>query len=239
MDISKLVRNKDTIHASLVQSGTALVTKTGCRIYIPTRYEEHKMAIISNELRICCVMVMVVGEHYSVSLANAMMQITPTSTSIVNINGDDYYEFTFAKGAQITPNVNLVKDDSLVYNIYDEIVAKGHYPWFLSYEDVGKLFTSSTYHGNLTLGPNNVPLELLAAAVARSSKDRTLYYRHTVNGMEGQFTTPPVFIALKNVMYGATNTTAKLMGAYFDEGLLSAFANPSEHAEGVETLLRK
>lgn len=238
MDFSKLTRNPAVIHASLMRSGNSLITKTGCKIYIPTRYAEHNLAHISNEIKITCISAMVVGNSYAVDLTNAMMQITPSSTSIVEINDEDHFEFTFEKGSQISPNINLVINDTLVYHIYDEIIAKGHVPFFLSYEDVGKLFVSAEEHGGIKLASNNVPLEMIATAITRSAKDPMIYYRHVINDIREQYKIKPEFIAFRNVSYGATNTTAKLMGAYFDEGLLSAFANPSKNPEKVETLLR-
>ncbi len=239
MDVSKLRRNASVILDSLMETPkNELISKTGCRILIPTRFAEHKLATISNEIRIVGVFVMVIGDNYGVSSAAAMMQITPTSTTIIDINGDEYYDFTFAPGAQITPNLELVVDDPIAYMLYDEIIAKGHIPWFFNYEDVGKLFVSAPYHANIVLGGNNVALEMIAASISRDSKDRTVYYRHTIKSIDEQHTRPPTFIAFRNVIYGATNTTAKLMGAYFDDGLLSSLVNPSETTEGVETLLR-
>lgn len=241
MDISTLIRDADKVHACLSETkdGQLLALKE-VKIYIPTRFADHKLAVVANEIRIVGIFAMVVEDrYYGVSNANAIMQITPSSTTVVDINDDEYYEFRFDKGSTICPNINLVQDNSFVYRIYDEITAKGHVPWFISYEDMGKLFESSVYHGNMTLGPNNIPLEMIAASISRDSKDRTKYYRHTIQSMSDQLKRPPAFIALRNVMLGATNTTARLMGAYFDEGLLSALVNPSEKTEGVESLLRK
>jgi len=239
MDVTKLRRDASVIHRSLTETETnALITRTGCSILIPTRFAEHKLAVISNEIRIVGVFAIVVGDVYGVSSAAALMQLTPTSTTIIDCNGDEYYEFAFAPGAQITPNLELIMDDPIAYMLYDEIVAKGHIPWFFNYEDLGKLFVSAAYHAGIVLGANNVALEMIAASISRDAKDRTVYYRHTIKSIGEQITRPPVFIAFRNVMYGATNTTAKLMGAYFDDGLLSSLVNPSETTEGVETLLR-
>jgi hypothetical protein len=57
--------------------------------------------------------------------------------------------------------------------------------------------------------------------------------------MAEQFTKPPTFIPFRSPIYGATNTTAKLIGAYFDDSINSALVNPSEKVEGVESLLRR
>lgn len=237
MDIKSLKRDGNAVKTALKQIDQSLVAAKDCKIYIPLRFSERKLAVISNEIRIVGIYAIVVGDTYGVSSACAMMQITPSSTSIVNIQGDEYYEFSFVKGAVITPNCNLVKEDTLVYSIYDEIIAKGHVPWFLSYIDLGKLFATASYHGGLSLGPNNIPLEILAASIARSSEDRTVYYRHVVDDLYGLDTS--VKIPFRNVIYGATNTTARLMGAYFQDGMTSALVNPSETTEGVETTLRR
>lgn len=240
MDIHQLTRRASAVHAALTttKAGELLALKD-VRIYIPSRFAEHQLAVISNEIRIVGIFAIVVGNDYGVSNANAIMQITPTSTTTVDIEGDEYYEFFFQKGSVICPNVNLVQDNTFVYRIYDEIVAKGHIPWFLSYEDLAKLFTSSVYHGNMRLAPNNIPLEMITASISRNAKDRTKYYRHSIKSLDEQLKTPPAFIALRNVMLGATNTTARLMGAYFDDGLLSALVNPSESTEAMETLMRR
>lgn len=237
MDIKALTRDADVVKKSIKQVGNSLIAANECKIYIPFRFSERKLAIVSNFIKIVCIYAIVVGDKYGVSSACAMMQITPTSTSIVDVDGDDYYEFTFAKGSVITPDINLVKEDTLVYNIYDEIMAKGHYPWYLDYVDLGKLFITSEYHGGLSLGPNNIPLEILAASIARKAGDKNIYYRHTIDNLNGIDKSEK--IAFRSVIYGATNAVSRLTGAYFDDGLISTLVNPSESVENIETLLRK
>jgi hypothetical protein len=48
---------------------------------------------------------------------------------------------------------------------------------------------------------------------------------------------PPVYIPLRSVTYTATNTTNKLAGSYFQEGLVSALVSPSERKERIESIL--
>ncbi len=237
MDFSKLTRDGDYVKQFIKREGNALLAVKECRIYVPFRFSERKLAIVSDFIKIVAIYAIVVDDKYGVSSACAMLPITPSSTSIVSYNGDDYYEFTFFKGSVICPDVNLVKEDTLVYNIYDETDAKGHFPWYLDYNDIGKLFSTSQYHADLSLGPTNTPLEILAASVARSPEDKNVYYRHVVQDLEGVDTS--VKIAFRSVIYGATNSVARLTGAYFEDGMLSALVNPSENVEGIETLLRK
>jgi len=240
MDIKKLKRDASKVHDALYETDSGqLIARKPCRIYLPTRYNNTKLATVANEIRIVGIYAITVDDtYYGVSLTNATMQITPSSTSIVKIEGDEFYEFSFDAGAVVTPNYNLVKDSFLVYYIYDEIVAKGHIPWYISYSDLGKLFISSVHHAGLVLGPNNTALEMIAASITRSPGDRTIYYRHALDHIENELAMPPAYVAFRSIIYGPTNTTAKLMGAYFEEGMMSALVNPAESSEGVETLLR-
>lgn len=237
MDIKQLKRDANAIHGIIYESESGqLIAKKACRIYIPARFAERKLAVIANEIRIVSIFAIVDdSNNYGVSCANAIMQITPTSTRVVKINGDDNYEFSFKAGSIICPNINLVKKDILTYSIYDEIIAKGNVPWFFNDVDLCKLFSSAVYHAGVSLGPNNIAIELIAASITRRKGELPKYYRHVLkdnNDVE------PAFIPLRSIIYGPTNTTAKLMGAYFEEGVLSSLANPAQKPEAIETLLR-
>lgn len=240
MDFSKLSRDSNKVHDALYESESGqLIAKKLCRIYLPARYAQRKLATISNQIRVMSIFAMVAEDkYYTVYIVNAISQLTPTSIAVIKIKGDEYYEFTFEPGAVIMPNMNLVKTDILAYYVYDEIIAKGNVPVFFDYSDLGKLFATSIKHAGISLGPNNVAIELIAASISRQKDDRTKYYRHQITDIKQERLNPPVFIPFRSIIYGPTNTTAKLMGAYFDEGLLSSLNNPSSKTEGVEQLLR-
>lgn len=241
MDISKLKRDASKVHACLkeLEDGSLITTK-GCKIYIPSRFTECQLAVVGNETQIVGIFAICVDDQfYGVSIANAMMRIEPTNTTTVDINGEEYYEFSFEAGSTVVSSVGLVKVDTLVYLIYDEFVAKGHVPWYMSYIDLGKLFDTSLHHAGVKLGANHAILELIASVIARDPDDRTKYYRQTVKSMEEVLARPPAMIPFRSVTFGATNTTAKLMGAYFDEGITSALVNPSQRSEKIEELLRR
>lgn len=237
MDPKQLKRNAKAIHDILLETDAGqLITKKPCKIYIPARFAERKLAVIANEIRIVGIFAIVdSNNNYGVSCANAMMQFTPTSTHVVKINGEDNYEFSFEAGSIISPNINLVKKDTLTYNIYDEIIAKGNVPWFFNDVDLCKLFSTSIHHAGVALGPNNIAIELIAASITRRKGDLPKYYRHSLKeGVKFE----PAYIPLRSIIYGPTNTTAKLMGSYFEEGMLSSLVNPSQKPESIETLLR-
>jgi len=242
MDTSRLVRNPDAVKANIVETPDGrLVVKKACNLYTPARYVEKGLAHVGNETYVVGIWGLVLEEtgEYSVNLTNAMMGIDPSWSNVVTIDNTEYIEFHFEPGQTLVTNVNLVKNDILVYTIYNEIIAKGNVPWFISYIDLGKLFDSALYHGGLNLRASPSTLQMIAAVISRDTEDRTKYYRQTVQSVEQALRDTPAFIPFRNIAYGATNTAAKLIGAYFEEGMISAITNPSNRLEKVEALLRR
>lgn len=240
MNPRNLIRDPKRVHDALRQLDDGrLVTVSGCKIYIPVRFEERELASIGIETYIIGIYAMVVeDQYYAVSLVNAMARIDPTSTLRTMIDGDEYYEFVFDPGATVFPSVDLVKTDTIVYLIYNEIFAKGRVPWYLGYNELAMIFDSARYHAGANIGQNQEVTELLVSIIARNPNNRHEYYRQFAKTPEA-LKTPPAFIALRSVSYAATNTLNKLAGSYARDGLISALVNPTSRVERIEELLRR
>lgn len=240
MNPSTLIRDAAKVKSYLreLEDGR-LVTTKGCKIYIPCRFEERELASIGIETHIVGIYAMTVEDtYYAVSLVNALIRIDPTSTVRVLINGDEYYEFMFEPGATVMKSVDLVKTDTLVYKIYNEIFAKGRVPWYVGLNDLAKIFDTASYHAGANIGQNQEVTELLVSIIARNAENRHQYYRQFAKTEEA-LKTPPAFIALRSVTYAATNTLNKLAGSYARDGLVSALVTPTERVERIEEILRK
>lgn len=240
MDISQLIRDADKVKEVLCElPNGALVCKKQVKIIIPTRFEDRGLAEVGLNTYIVGIYAMVVEDkYYAVSLVNTMIAITPSSTLKIKIKGVEYYEFTFDPGQIVMPRTNLVKNDILVYKIYDEIVSKGKVPWYLSYEELGHIFDTALSHGGANIGTDSEVTELIISIISRNKEDRTQYYRSIINSLEELKTNPPVFISLKSVPYAATNTTNKLAGSYWNDGVVSSLVSPSDRTERIESILR-
>lgn len=241
MDTKKLVRDASKVQAALKElpDGCLVCTKT-VKIYIPARFSERGLAQTGIETHIVGVYAIVVEDKYfGVSLINAMLRIEPTSSLKIDIDGEEFYEFTFEPGATVFPTLMLVKRDTLVYSIYDEILAKGHVPWYLTYTDLGKLFDTAKLHAGANIGQNHEVTELIVSLIARDAKDRRRYYRSTVKSLDDVLNRPPAIVPLRSVTWAATNTTNKLAGSHFSEGLVSSLVSPAERTERLEALLRQ
>lgn len=240
MDITQLERNPSRVHETIIEEGDSLITKTGCRILVPKRFEEKKLANVGAETHIVAIFAIVVEDkYYSTSVACATMRITPDVTSIIKIGGVEYYQFTFNPGSTITPNVNLVTVSTLVYHIYNEILAKVKVPFYINYDDLGGLLESAKHHADISLAPDNIPLEIVASIISRDRTNVNVHYRFVRLERNSIYINPPTYTPISSVLTQATNTTAKLMGNRFDEGLTSALIDPNtDRVDTIETLLR-
>lgn len=241
MDPRTLTRDASKIHAVLKElEDKRLVTTKGCKVYIPSRYAERGLAQVGVETNIVGMAAIVVDDkYYGVWVVNAMMRIEPTTTMRVKIDEEEYFEFYFEPGATVVSNIDLVKTDTLTFKIYDEVFAKGRVPWYLSYNDLGKIFETAGHHAGASVGRQREVTELIVSMIARDQKDRTKYYRQTVKSEADSVLRPPAYIPLRSVVYQATDTTTKIMGSYFSDGLQSALISPAERVERIEGLLRR
>ena len=122
MDISQLRRNPEAVKSSLREVENRLFVTQPTKIYSPVRFSERNLASVGSEIYIVGIYAIVINDRdWAVSIIDAMVKIEPTSYRIVQIEGDDYFEFYFEPGSVMCPNMDLVKTDTLTYRIYDEI----------------------------------------------------------------------------------------------------------------------
>lgn len=240
MDHSIWKRDASKVKPALVTQpdGSVLTTKS-LKIYIPERYVEKGLAEIGSEIFIVGIYAMVVEDkYYAVSRINAMMRIKPTTIATVKMDGTSFLEFYFEPGSVVIATTSLIKADTLVYNIFNYFISNGAIPWFLGYEDVATLFESADHHAGVRLARSHTILEMFAAAITRDPEQRTTYIRHTLDDTSKKEDVPVAFVAMRNISLGPTNTTARLQGSYWADGLTSALANPATKRERMEQLLR-
>lgn len=212
----------------------SIVTQADCVIYMPKRFEEVNLAVIAEEISILGIVAICIGSNYGVLSVTAMVTITPAKTNVVKFGDAEYYEFEFAKGDTVLTSTDLIRSGTLPYYIYNEFMAKGRVPWYMSLADMCKIYSTAKTHTNVKVGDNHVIVEMIIATLARNPDNLMEYHRHMAKP-----SLVPTFIPFRSVTYGASDTTSKLMGSYFDDGLDSALVNPADEVETVEALLRK
>jgi hypothetical protein len=243
MEVSHLIRDLAKVHSAIKKISASGVSKLiavkPCKIYVPEQYLGTALGSIEGGVRIVGIFAIVVDdEYYGVSSACALVQLEPSTTNIVTVGSEKYLEFSFGIGDTIISNTKLPRTKTLVYRIYNEFIAKGKIPWYINESDLCGLFYTSALHANADLQANSALLELIVTSMMRQKANKFKYYRHDPKLLNLHVKPPYAFIPLNSVAYNASNTTAKLLGGYFNEGLTSALVTPSERNETIETLLR-
>lgn len=231
MEISHLKRNSELVKENFAVVNGKVLTKADCTFLVPYNYINYKLAKTGEQMYIAAVFAIVVGDNFGVMNACASVVITPSETSQVKINGEEYLVFSFTKGQSVM-STSIVKDSDLVYEMNKYFYTYGRVPWFMSYADIARVFKMHKEYGGLNISPNNIPFEVITSRICRDPKDKFKYFRHS--SLQGN----PVVVPFNSVLFNATNTTAKLLGNYLSDGFTSALLSPSDSVETVETLLR-
>lgn len=239
MEISSLQRDADHFKSFLyVTQDDRLVTKQKFTICFPALYENHELATISDEVMLLGFFALLQGNKYCVNKVMAFMPLTPSDIYRDKINDEEYIFLDFDEGATVCRNINLMKEDTLVYYCYEYFISTGRIPWFLDYFDVVDLFGTSTKHTGVTLGETSSIIEAICCTIARNPKEGRMMFRTGMKSLEEMRKTTPLWVALSNIQFGAADTTSKLLGAYFNDGLNSAIAYKTKKVDPVEEVLR-
>ena len=238
MDFRKMTRSAEAIQAAVKEYNNDLVAVKTISAVFPERYIGGFLGSIEEDIRVLGIFSLVLEEEgfYANSLYTSYVITEPTTMNIIKVDEEKYIKLTFKPGDKIIKGLDLIRVKTLVFRTYKEFIASGRIPPYLNLEDVATLLSEVGPQANVNLGVDNAILEIFAAAIARNPKDRMTYFRHLTGKDREQY---PDFIPLNSVAYGASNTTAKIIGADFGEGLTSALVRPSERLEGLESLLRK
>ena len=238
MNPKSLRRDKDYIAQNLVSTKKGdVITKKPCQIQVPERYLDRHLATIGADTYVMGIFAIIMDDVYCVHVANAMVRITPGTTRTIDIDGTKYLSFEFLEGDQVIASTDLIQRGTNTYYIYDEFVAKGRVPWFIGYHDLGLIFESAGHYAGVNLG-NRAVLELIISTICRNPDDLTQLYRHFAKSPDTMDKKPPITIPFRSVPYNTTDTTSRLIGAYFTDSVTAALVNPSDNVERIETLLR-
>lgn len=240
MKSSQFIRDAARVHKALeeTEDGSIVCIKP-VKMYIPARFPQRDLATFAEEITLTGICAITLDDKYYMSaMICAPIRTEPSLNSSVIIDDVEYIELHYEPGDRVICSLDLVMIDNLLYRIYDELLAKGRVPWYISYEDLGNLFTTSLKHAGVQIGATPAVLEIIASTIARDPADLRRYYRQVVQTVEEIRDNPPVIIPLRNVSYGATSTIAKLSGSRFDDGMTSAIVNPGETVERTERILR-
>ncbi|QAX96123.1 hypothetical protein [Vibrio phage vB_VmeM-Yong XC32] len=240
MDVSSLTHNPKAIHAAIHKDteNHMLIAKEDISLHIPEHYFNGKLGTIDGRYNAACFVGWIVGGSYALSRVHAIMPFTPEEVGVVKVKEGSYYVLSWTKGSVICPNYRLAQKKTLVFEVYDEIVAKGKQPWYIGHRARAELFYSAPKFAGVDLGGGQSLQSIFASSCIRDPADRSIPAREGFATQEDYDNAEVDIIPLRSVAFGADNTASRLLGSYLKTGIASSLVNPSETTEEIESLLR-
>lgn len=218
-----------------------VIIKKKCRIQVPVRFTETAVGLgrigVDTAIYGLFILTLESGE-YSICNMTGLVQINPTRQQIITVDDTDYVEFSFDANQVVFKTLNIIKNDDLIYNVLREVVLQGKVPWYIDYEDLGKMYDTAEKHAKSTVGNPSESMEMIISIIARRKDDLSKYFRTGVK--DGKMGKPNLdWVPLKSVFHSVNNTVSKFTGSYFSDGITSALVDPSTKTSPVEEILRK
>lgn len=239
MNVGALKRDPSIVKNMFSVSPTGVMTaKQNCFVMFPKRFVERGLATVGSENRSIGFCAWISGDKYFITLVCAYIPFTPTLTREVQVNGDTYVVFEFVKDSVVCPNMNLVKDSRVIFQIAEELQVKARLPWYMNYVDRTRIFRSARKHAGTNIGSQREVIELMIAQNTRSRKNRSEYFRNTLKKQDDIYSFDSVATGLKVIEDSASSNLTRFTGSYMDRGITSILVNPSERVEPIENYLR-
>lgn len=173
------------------------------------------------------------GQYRSSLHLLAMITMRPSVIDTETIDEVRYVTLTFFPGDTFLESRTVVQNPAVVPALWEEFVDMGRIPPHMTYDSLIWLFDSAGPVAGVSLGIDHAIFEMIYAHNARSKKDPFTFFRHT-----SMASTDFLQIPMNRVGVSTDSTTARLVGAYLDQGLLSAVLRTETEPSEFEDLLR-
>lgn len=226
--MSSVMKYFKKVNNAFVFTGKKLTVK------IPRRYENYNLLRAENDIQTLAIFEMIFDDKESHGmLLPAVITMEPSTQYYKTIDEIDFLIAEFQAGDKFMTSTQLLKQPHISYAMFVEFIALGNLPKFLDYENTAFLFDRAKEVCDANLRVQHSVFEMIYSHLFRDPDDLTVKYRHT------NMKKKPEFIELRSVTYGTDSTTAKIIGAYMNDGINAAIVNPSHQKHDLEDLLRK
>lgn len=232
------VRNSEKVLGSLLDlPGKPVITKKKISIQFPVRFNEIGLATVGAETFVFGLFAMVLetGE-YAICNVNSLIELGKGLVEKFYVGEVEYFNFTFQPGDVVFKTKELVCRPALIYTAIDELIFKGKIPYYIEYDDMGKIFDTAKKFARTSAEILPSVTEFMAAYIGRDPDNRIKFIRETAKDQKDFKKVK--WVPMQSVYWSAPGTVNKLAGAYFQDGIVSAIVNPSERVEKIERILR-
>ena len=239
MQVKNLKRDPGRIKQALVFRNGQYIAKEAIRLMFPSYFADRGMADFSADYYVLGMFALLTSDdHYGVLNIPAMVKVARGSISRTTVGKVEYIVLEYEPGALVISTNRVVREDKLVYPIFNDLSFKGKIPWYMSGVNLGYILDGASKYAGTDLGKNRKAIQVIFSLLARNPKNPNQAYRHVVKSFEEVDNEPPYYTALRNVQYLASNTFSKLTGANFRPGVNNALINPTTRVEPIERIFR-
>lgn len=223
-----------------VNKAKQVICKNPCYIQIPVSYVKDELATLGADIQIYGLFAVILESgQMSVVNTTAMFSIAPTATNVKIVDGAEYYEFFFAKDSVVFKTTGLLSNSKLIFNPFDTFFFSGRVPWFVSYEDHGRIFDTAPKFAGFNSLKNPEVMEFLTAACARKANDDSNEFLRIMIKNYGDGDPGGVeFVPLSSVITTVKSSLNKITGAYAQDGIISAIVSPYDKVGTMEKIVR-
>ena len=240
--MTKYTRAPDKVKSAIVETNGQVIINSPATIHIPTRFS-------ANAVQLCQIgetvfsyalfpVILTETKEYSILNVTSIVEMIPSKVSKITIDTVEYHELIFDAGDVLIKTTDVVRRDSIIFNILDELIFNGKIPWYIDYEDLSKIFDTAETFAKSRVGQNLEVVELLASMVSRSKKDRNKYIREVGQSYDDFKASNIDYTPMESVLYSVKSVLNKVSGSYFTHGINSALINKSTKVDKIEQILR-
>lgn len=235
----KLKRNPEKVLSALQDLPNGrVVAKKKLTITFPVRFRDIGLAVVGKTSFIYGLFAILIDDEYALLNMNGYIELGEAAIQIEQVGEVEYYTFAYEPGDTVILTKDIVARSNLIFTAIDEFLFKGKVPWYVGYEDMGKIFETAQSHAGSRARIIPSMMEFFAAYIARQKNNRVKYIREDAKSRADFSPEKISWVPLRSVFYSAPGTVNKLAGAYFQDGVVSALVNPSTQVESVESILR-
>lgn len=236
IDITKLKHNPTLIKNKLKIIKDKVIVSDDLIVLFPEHFIKRELAIIGSTVKLVSIYCIIDSSYNFAVVASPIYQeLSPERITESSISGSLYTILKFSKDSLFLISDYLVISDNFLYDIFDEFFIKGNIPFYMDYEKISNLFLESKKYANSNIGTNSIIFEIITSIISRNALDKTIYWRHSLNkGSKENME----YIGLSNIYYAFDNTGAKIIGSYFEQGLINALMNKEKTPTETVKVLR-
>lgn len=161
------------------------------------------------------------------------IEMHPSDVETEEENGSRYIKLTFHHGDKFMTTTETVLEERLGFFIWLVYVKYGKMLAAMSYYDQATFFDRMMDTCGISFPVDHSVFEAIFAHLSRSMNDFTIPFRNT--DMKGEL----YRISLGDVTHASRSTSARFIGAYFNDGINAALVRPNTTNSLIEDLLRQ